>query len=255
MRHTLIAGLISFVLFQHCLSEAPSKEGSLIDNHDQWTTLLQKHIEEDGNVNYKGFVKDSIDLNAYLKQLTSNPPDENTWSETAQIAYWINVYNAFTVKLIVMHYPLESIKDIGSVIQIPFINSPWDVKFIEINGKKLDLNNVEHSILRKKFNEPRIHFAINCASFSCPQLRREAFVATKLNEQLNEQAIDFVNDPQRNIISKESAELSKIFDWFKSDFTKESSLVTFLNKYSKRKLEEGAKISFLDYDWSLNDRH
>jgi hypothetical protein len=143
--------------------------------------------------------------------LVNNPPDKKEWSESAQLAYWINVYNAFTIKLIIDHYPVESIKDIGSKIQVPFINSPWDIKLIEIEGKKYDLNNVEHSILRKDFEEPRIHFAIVCASFSCPKLRREAFTAEKLEEQLQEQAVDFINDPAKNSISKNKAEVSKIF--------------------------------------------
>lgn len=254
MKNILFAGLIILALFQHCLSEAPSQKGSKKINHDQWTVLLQNHVDEDGNVNYNGFIKDSTLLNNYLEVLVKNPPDEDTWSDKEQIAYWINVYNAFTIKLIIQHYPLESIKDIGSKIQIPFINSPWDIKFIDINGEKLDLNNVEHSILRKKYNEPRIHFAINCASFSCPKLRREAFTGEKLNAQLNEQAIDFINDPKRNVISEDQASLSKIFSWFKGDFTKNGSLISFLNVYSKIKLREKADISFMDYNWSLNDQ-
>ncbi|MCK5368247.1 MAG: DUF547 domain-containing protein, partial [Cyclobacteriaceae bacterium] len=168
--------------------------------------------------------------------------------------YWINAYNAFTVKLIIDHYPLESIKDIGSAIQIPFVNSPWDIKFIEINGKKLDLNNIEHSILRKKFDEPRIHFAINCASFSCPKLRREAYVANNLDVQLEKQAIQFINDLERNSISGSHAEVSKIFSWFKGDFTKEGSLVDFLNQYSNTEIGKESKISYMNYNWALNEK-
>ena len=170
-------------------------------NHSLFGDLLHKYVS-DGNVNYAGFKTDSTALQSYLDLLTSTPPDPAAWSVDAQLAYWINVYNAFTIKLIIDHYPLESIKDIGSKIQIPFVNSPWDIKFIHMNGEKLDLNNVEHSILRKKFSEPRIHFAINCASFSCPKLRREAYLSTKLDEQLEEQAIDFINDPARNTIAE-----------------------------------------------------
>lgn len=222
--------------------------------HEQWTVLLQKYVDRDGMVNYKGFQKDSLHLNSYLNELSTNPPDENTWSSEEQIAYWINAYNAFTVKLILDHYPLESIKDIGAAIQIPFVNSPWDIKFIEINGNKLDLNNIEHSILRKTFNEPRIHFAINCASFSCPMLRREAYVADKLNVQLEEQVIQFINDSDRNNIVPTHAEVSKIFSWFKGDFTKNGSLKEFLNQYAKIKIEEDVRISYLDYNWSLNEK-
>jgi len=255
MRYTLFVGLIVVLLFQQCMSDAPSKKGSKTIIHKQWTELLQKHVDENGYVNYLGFKNDSTLLNNYLEMLVENPPDEEAWSDYEQIAYWINVYNAFTIKLIINHYPLESIKDIGSSIQIPFVNSPWDIKFIMINGEKLDLNSIEHSILRKKFNEPRIHFAINCASFSCPKLRKEAFTADKLNRQLNEQAIAFINDPKRNIITPEEATLSKIFSWFKGDFTKNGSLPEYLNNYSKVTLEKNSKISFIDYDWSLNEQH
>ncbi|MCK5280145.1 MAG: DUF547 domain-containing protein [Cyclobacteriaceae bacterium] len=260
MKNTILLSILATLLFQHCLSDAPYKKGSKslpcrqagID-HEQWTILLQKYVDRDGMADYKGFQKDSINLISYLNELSTNPPDENTWSNEEQIAYWINAYNAFTIKLIIDHYPLNSIKDIGSAIQIPFINSPWDIKFIEINGEKLDLNNIEHSILRKKFNEPRIHFAINCASFSCPKLRREAYSEDKLDVQLNEQAVDFINDPHRNMINGSQAEVSKIFSWFKGDFTKNGSLTDFLNKYAKIKIDEDVKISYIKYDWSLNE--
>lgn len=255
MRKIVFVCTAAFVLFQNCLSEIPSKKGSKPLTHEEWTQLLSNYVHEDGNVNYSGFQKDSLSLNAYLKKLTENPPDEDSWSEEEQIAYWINVYNAFTIKLIIMHYPLESIKDLGSKIQIPFVNSPWDIKFIIINGEKLDLNNIEHSILRKKFEEPRIHFAINCASFSCPKLRREAFVAGILDRQLDQQAADFIDDHARNKIYPDRAELSKIFSWFKGDFTKKGSLEVFINRYSKIKINERAEISFMDYDWTLNDQH
>jgi len=254
MKNEIYIFIFIAFLFQHCLSDAPSKKGSKSIDHEPWTVLLQKYVDQDGLVNYRGFQKDSLNLNAYLDDLSTNPPDEKTWSDEEQIAYWINAYNAFTVKLINDHYPLESIKDIGSAIQIPFINSPWDIRFIEINGIILDLNNIEHSILRKKFNEPRIHFAINCASLSCPMMRREAYVGDKLDAQLEEQAIQFINDSKRNNITKTHAEVSGIFNWFKGDFTKNGSLKDFLNLYAKIKIDEDARISSMDYDWSLNDK-
>lgn len=248
-----MTGFMICILFHQCLSEAPKGKGSRETNHGQWTVLLQKYVEENGNVDYDGFRSDSISLQAYLDMLVTNAPDPATWSQDAQLAYWINLYNAFTIKLVIDHYPVESIKDIGSKIQIPFINSPWDIKFINISGEKLDLNNVEHSILRKQFSEPRIHFAINCASFSCPKLRREAYVSAKLDKQLEEQAIDYINDPARNKLSKSSVKLSKIFDWFKGDFTKDRSLTDFIGRYAKIEIDKEAKVSFLKYDWSLND--
>ena len=255
MSRVTIACLSALLFFQHCLSDVPSREGSKPVKHTAWTKLLEKYVDEDGNVYYAGFRKDSTNLNLYLNMLTEHPPDEQSWSDEEQIAYWVNLYNAFTIKLIIQHYPIQSIKDIGSKIQIPFINSPWDIKFIEINEKKLDLNNVEHSILRKNFNEPRIHFAINCASFSCPKLRREAYDADRLEEQLHEQAIEFINDEERNLIFQDKAELSKIFSWFKGDFIKKGTLVSYINLYADNKITKKTKISFMDYDWSLNDQH
>lgn len=241
-------------LLYACHSQAPSKEGSVAPSHALFTNLLKVYVDSDGNVHYKGFQKDSLALQQYLNLLTQNPPDANRWTKEEQLAYWINLYNAFTIKLVIDHYPIKSIKDIGSVIQIPFVNSPWDIRLIEIDNKKFDLNNIEHDILRKKFNEPRIHFAINCASFSCPKLRYEAFTADRLEKQLQEQTQIFINDPERNKISQDNAEVSKIFDWFTSDFTKNGSLIEFLNKYAQSAINENAKISFMEYDWSLNEQ-
>ena len=255
MNLVAVLGVITLLIFQHCSGEAPSKTGSTSVDHTDWTILLKKYVDDCGNVDYAGFGKDSLRLNAYLDKLSKHPPDKKSWSEYEQIAYWINVYNAFTIKLIIQHYPLESIKEIGSKIQIPFINSPWDIKFINIYGEMLDLNNVEHSILRKNFDEPRIHFAINCASVSCPKLRREAYISEKLDNQLNEQAFEFINDPRQNRIEKDKAELSKIFNWFKGDFTKEGSLDEFINRFSNTRITENTKISFMNYDWSLNRQH
>lgn len=254
MKNAISILIFTAFLFQHCLSDAPFKKDSKPMNHKQWTILLEKYVDMDEMIDYQGFEKDSIALNTYINEIRDNPPDENVWSTEEQIAYWINAYNAFTVKLILIHYPLKSIKDIGSAIQIPFINSPWDIKLIEINGEKLDLNNIEHSILRKKFHEPRIHFAINCASFSCPKLRREAYIAEKLNSQFDEQAIKFINDPERNDITDTHANISKIFQWFKGDFTKSGSLKEFINRYSEIKIEGDVTISYLNYNWSLNER-
>jgi hypothetical protein len=222
-------------------------------SHQTWDTLLKQHVRPDGRVNYPGFIADSTQLNDYLQELSANFPTATHWSREERLAYWINAYNAFTVQLVIRHYPVESIKDIGPRLSIPFLNSVWDIKFIEIEGERLDLNNIEHSILRKEFDEPRIHFAINCASVSCPVLRPEAYIAEKLEQQLEEQAVAFINDPVRNQITRERAEVSKIFSWFKGDFTKNGSLRDFLNRYAQSPLSPEADIDHLDYNWSLND--
>lgn len=221
--------------------------------HDNWTALLKKHVSDKGNVDYKGFIKDSSALNKYLGLLSSNAPNERNWSRDEQKAYWINAYNAFTIRLVLDHYPLQSIKDIGSKIQVPFVNTPWDIKFIKIGNETITLNAIEHDILRKKYEDPRIHFAIVCASFSCPRLRNEAYVAGRLDKQLDEQATGFINDDQKNSIATGKAEISSIFNWFKKDFTKHASLISFLNTYSRVKLSDNAEITYKKYDWKLNE--
>lgn len=223
-------------------------------HHEAWSQLLKKYVDSQGMVNYKGFIADSLSLNAYLDSLTNHPPDTSAWSRAAQLAYWINAYNAFTIQLVIRHYPLRSIKDISTLVSIPFVNSPWDIHFIHINGASLDLNDIEHGILRKKFHEPRIHFAINCASISCPRLRDEAYEADKIESQLQQQALAFVNDPARNDVGPDRASLSRIFKWFRGDFTKTGSLRAFINQYAKHPLESPGEISYKAYNWSLNEQ-
>ncbi|MDZ4796479.1 MAG: DUF547 domain-containing protein [Bacteroidota bacterium] len=227
--------------------------GSKSPSHETWNTLLRKHVTEAGNVHYKSFQSDSIELQKYLKLLSNNPPNETIWTVNEQKAYWINAYNAFTIQLVLKYYPLKSIKDIGSSIQIPFVNTPWDVKFISIGNEKMDLNNIEHGQLRKKFDDPRIHFAIVCASKSCPVLLNEAYDPARLEQQLDKQAKVFLADTFRNKIAADKIQLSKIFDWFKGDFTKNGSLIDYLNKYALVKINANAENSYLDYDWSLNE--
>lgn len=218
--------------------------------HDDWTALLKQHVTESGQVNYKGFIQDSVLFQKYLADLTSHPTGNN-WSEKDKLAYWINAYNAFTVKLILDNYPLKSIKDISD--GLPMINSPWDIKFFKIGNTDFDLNTIEHEILRKEFKEPRIHFAINCASVSCPKLRNEAFTAEQLDAQLDDQAKQFINNPIKNNITDSNVQLSKIFDWFKSDFIKEKPLSSFLQNYIEVKLSNDFKSEYLAYDWNLNE--
>jgi len=193
-------------------------------------------------------------LNEYLTQLQETPPDTKRWSENEKLAYWINVYNAFTIKLIMDFYPIESIKEIGSAIQIPLINSPWDIPIINIGDQKLTLNDVEHRILRKDFHEPRIHFAIVCASISCPKLRPEAYTSSLLEAQLNEQAFAFVNDPSKNMITSDEIKISRIFQWFGGDFENNGTVIEYLNQFSDTKINTSADQTYLDYNWGINEQ-
>ena len=220
-------------------------------SHEIWSNLLAKHVDDKGWVDYKGFQKDSLVLKQYLELLSSGHPNDKNWTSNEQLAYWINAYNAFTVKLIIDHYPLKSIKDIKK--GIPFVNTVWDIKFINIEGHEYDLNNIEHGIIRKQFEEPRIHFAVNCASVSCPKLLNKAYVSDMLEDQLTESAKLFLADPLRNQVSE--YRVSSIFSWFRGDFKKQSgTLVRFINQYIKQPIPEGADLSFLDYNWQLNEK-
>jgi hypothetical protein len=227
--------------------------GTTPPSHQIWDQLVKSHVKTNGMVDYKGFIREKNKLESYLKLLSDNAPDRKTWSKNQQLAYWINAYNAFTVKLIVDNYPTKSIRDLGPKLKIPLIKDVWHYQFFKIGGVESSLDEIEHSILRKEFDEPRMHFAINCASVSCPPLLNEAFVADKLEAQLEKVTIAFINDPTRNKISPNQAQISSIFSWFQGDFTKIGSLIDFLNRYSKVKINPKAKISHLDYDWNLNE--
>lgn len=212
------------------------------NNHAKWNVLLQKNVSKNGIVNYKSFQKDSNQLQSYLNELSANVPTK-AWSKNATLAYWINVYNAYTVRLILDNYPLKSIKD---------ISDPWGKKFFSLGNKKYSLEEIEHEILRK-MDEPRIHFAINCASFSCPNLLNEAYTEEKLEQQLVAVSKSFINDKTKNSISPNKIEISKIFDWFAGDFKKKGSMIDFLNQYSTVKINTKAKINYKDYNWNLNE--
>ncbi len=211
-------------------------------NHKSWNDLLQKHVSKEGTVNYKTFKADRKPLSSYITLLSQNLPDNN-WSKEDKLAYWINAYNAMTIDLILRNYPVKSIKD---------IKDPWKQRLWKLGKKKYNLEDIEHQILRK-MDEPRIHFAIVCASYSCPKLLNEAYTASNLKQQLTNATKDFLTDKKRNNITENNLELSKIFQWFSKDFKQEGSLIDFLNKYSAIKISNKAKINFNDYNWSLNE--
>ena len=223
-------------------------------SHEHFDLLLRKYVNAEGGVDYKSFKNDESKLNEYINVMKQNSPNGN-WSDDVELTYWINVYNALTIQLILKYYPLESIRDIGSKIQIPYVNTPWDIKcFTTKEGKELSLNNIEHGIIRKDYNEPRIHFALVCAAKSCPKLLNQAYEAEQLDAQLTAQTKYFLANTAKNKISTDRLELSKLFSWYGGDFRKSGTLVDFLNKYTSTKIDQKAKTSFLDYDWSLNQQ-
>ncbi|MEO9851960.1 MAG: DUF547 domain-containing protein [Reichenbachiella sp.] len=239
-----------FFLFLLAISALTKAQPS----HKDFDLLLKKHVDDKGGVNYKAFKNDTDILNDYLVEMMLEPPSRD-WNDDEKLAYWINVYNALTIQLVLKYYPIKSIKDIGSSIQIPFVNTPWDVKCFEVkDGEELSLNNIEHGIIRKDFEEPRIHFALVCAAVSCPKLLNEAYDPARLNAQLTTQTKGFLANTSKNKISIDRLELSKLFSWYGGDFRKNGTLVDFLNPYTSVKIDSKAKTSFLDYDWNLNEQ-
>lgn len=216
-------------------------------DHAIWENVLQHHVDDNGFVNYKLIQQNPSELNRYLNLLGSSHP-EKAWSEAEQKAYWINAYNAFTIKLIVDHYPIKSIKTIGKE------RSTWDKKFIKIENNMYSLNDIEHQKLLKAFKDPRIHFVINCASISCPKLMRYAFQPGKLDEQLNQAAKAFINNTAKNAITRSSLTISPVFEWYVADFTENQSLIEYINQYSTIRVAPDAKINYTPYNWNLNDQ-
>ncbi len=227
---------------------------SEVPSHHLLDSLLTLYIDEKGWVDYPGVKQDSMLLNEYLESLKANPPDTNTWSREEQMAYWINAYNAFTIQLITDNYPLKSIKDLNPSISIPFVNSIWDVQFIDIGNTSLSLNNIEHDILRGHFKESRIHFVINCASISCPRLLNKAYVPETLDSLMDKQADEFINDESKNLITENRVQVSKIFLWFGKDFKRDGTLIDYLNRYADVNIKNSAQVDYMAYNWLLNSQ-
>jgi hypothetical protein len=241
--------------------------------HTAWTALLKKHvvIADEGRasrVRYAGFAADRSALKAYLGVLSSAGETEYAgWDREQKMAFLINAYNAFTIEKVLTRYPdLRSIRDFGSVF-----GNPWKDRFIRLLGSQTSLDGIEHGMLRAKgkFDDSRVHFAVNCASVGCPMLREEAYVATRLDAQLEQQARRFLSDHARNRFDASAGRLvvSRIFDWYKEDWTSGiggiASREQYFSRYAtlltddpvqqKRIAAQQAAITFDEYDWSLND--
>jgi hypothetical protein len=218
--------------------ETPVKKRD--SDHSVWNDLLKKHVSATGKVNYKGFKTDLELLDSYMRSLNENAPSE-TASKEERLAYWINAYNAVTIRLIVVNYPLTSITKLDA-------GKPWDVKRYSNGGKKMSLNDIENNILRP-MGDARIHFALNCAAKSCPPILNEAFTAENVNKLLESRTKQFINS-SRTVVEKDAIKLSKVFEWYAKDF---GNVVDFVNKYAKVKASKTAKVTYQEYDWSLNE--
>lgn len=220
--------------------------------HAAFADLLQKNVKT-GVVDYAGFKRAWAQLDAYLKELENTAL--HSLDRNDRMAFYINAYNAWTIKLILSKYPgITSIKDIA-----PWPGSPWKKKIVRLEGKIFTLDEIEHSILRPRFNDPRVHFAVNCASKGCPPLRQEPYIGSRLDEQLDNAARAFINDSKYNYIDGNTLYVSKIFKWFSKDFG--DDIPGFFRKFAQGRLKTALmqkkkrlNVKYLDYDWSLNGK-
>jgi hypothetical protein len=208
---------------------------------DSFDVFFQNNVSKDGSVNYSRIKKVQKELKSLLNEINSQ--EIYSWDKNTKMAFWINTYNVFCINFIIQNYPVNSIKD---------IRNPWTSKTNYFENKTVSLNHIEHNILRK-MGDPKIHFAIVCASESCPKLSNKAYKPNILKEQLNESAKDFVNDNSKNSISINNIEISNIFKWFKKDFTTEKSIIEYINQFSNIEIQPKAKISYKTYNWNLNE--
>lgn len=267
------------VSLSSCAGGMTDKDVNTPNIHHVWNELVAKNVVVINNghsteVDYAAMKLQHSELQVYLASLSAVTLDDfERFSKPKQLAFLINAYNAWTVDLILTEYPnIESIKDLGS-----FFKSPWNKDFIPLFGEIISLNNIEHDLIRgsedsdgePKYNEPRIHFAVNCASIGCPALRNEAYTAEKLEQQLEEQTIHFLSDKTRNTVKKDELYLSSIFKWYEEDFEQgfreTYSLSEFILLYSDAMTlspahilalkDDDMDIEFLSYNWELNAHH
>lgn len=225
--------------------------------HAAFDTLLKANVKG-GMVDYKALKSQAAPLKDYLDELAKVPePEFKTWPRHNQIAFLANLYNASTLKLIIDHYPVKSIKDIGSVFK-----GPWKQPSVQLWGKTITLDDLEHTIIRPTYSEPRLHFALVCAAKGCPPLRAEAYVGERLEDQLNDQGKTFLAQKKMNNVDavKKQLHLSPIFDWYGKDFTEKSGFVDkfilpFLSEADQKAVSVGGfAVDYTAYDWTLNEQ-
>lgn len=282
-----IAVAVFFVMFLPKQSTGDSGDnpntGSITDfdhSHTIYAELLEKYVEN-GKVDYKGFIASGEKFQRYLDQLASvSEEDFKEWSREEKLAFWINSYNAFTIEAIIDNYPIERNFGLSALIypknSIRQIEGVWDELKFSAAGRYVTLGEIEHEILRKEFNEPRIHAAIVCASIGCPDLMDEPYVPDRIDRQLTRASESFVNNPEKGVnidMSGRNVSLSKIFNWFGEDFVpvygtseyfkgkneNERAVLNFVRKHLNSEedrqflISSDFSLSYMDYDWSLNE--
>jgi hypothetical protein len=254
------------------LAARPAAAGGL--DHSAWDGLLRRHVNADaiGLVDYPGLATERESLDAYLASLAAARPAE--WGPDERLAFWINAYNAWMVALVLDHYPIRGTDPAWPSASVRQVEGIFKQEKGLFAGRRLSLDEIEHEIIRKRFDEPRIHFALVCAAASCPKLRSEAYTGERLDGQLDAQVLDFLAVPEKNQFDLDAgvARLSPIFDWFAEDFAdapgqtealkraagKHAGALAFLTGYRHGKvrraaLEGGLRVELLPYDWTLND--
>ena len=247
----IVRSISRFIVTLCILSSlAPSGWSKATVDNSLYREILSKYVNN-GVLDYQGFKNEEAKLDEYLAVLENT--NVSQLSRNEQFAFYVNAYNAWTIKLILGDYPgIKSIKDLGNIFR-----SPWKKEIVRVNGKVFTLDAIEHEILRAQFKDPRVHFAINCASKSCPPLISEPYEGSTLNRQLDDATRAFINDPKSNYLKGNKLNVSRIFKWFSEDFN--DDVIGFFLKYAegdfKKELEaqrDKLKIVYLSYDWSLN---
>ncbi len=244
-----MVALLSGILFTPAGSRAAS---DAVVDHGVYGELLKQYVKN-GVVDYKGFKSGEERLDRYLEVLEKT--DVGSLSRNERFAFYINAYNAWTIKLILSGYPgVESIKDLGSLF-----SSPWKKKICRVDGKVLTLDQIEHDILRPRFKDPRVHFAVNCASKGCPPLLSEPYRGEILDRQLDDVTRAFLGHAERNRLDGETLYVSKIFKWFSEDFNKDvvGFFLAYVEGEFKKELtkkRDAIEVDYLSYDWSLNGK-
>ena len=229
-------------------------------SHAAWDSFLKTHIRRDANginrLPYDAVTPQArAQVKSYVQQMQAVMV--STFSSGEQLSYWINLYNAVTVDVVLDHYPIDSIRDINFGNR--FANGPWSEKLVKVEGVDLSLNDIEHGIIRPVFNEPRIHYAVNCAAAGCPNLQAQAFTAANLETMLTTAAREFVNNPRGVTITRDGKLIaSSIYNWFAADFGgTEAAVIDHLRKHSNASLAialaDRTSIDDYAYDWTLND--
>ncbi len=244
-------------------------------SHNDLDTVLQQFVDMDGRVDYRGLLAHRSDLDRYIAQVARISPDSHPElfpTEQDQLAYWINAYNAATINLVLEHYPITGVSDVSPPWYAFFLPSRSGFFYFNrtmFGEKAISLYTLENSIIRKRYEEPRIHFALNCASRGCPRLPRHAFTAESLNKELDREARFFFSEPRNFLIDHEHQQilLSEILKWYEDDFTEGISdrglgetIVDYARLHLPSEVAEELdrakhyEVVYKPYDWSLNDQ-